>query len=98
MHATPVKRSQTESEACSLTQLWKLTELAGFRISHSRTLRFAVEYSPIMAEFSVNPTRVDPYKNFKFRVKWDGRYVAGISKISGLRRTTEERRLERDQW
>jgi phage tail-like protein len=42
-----------------------------------------------MAEFSVNPTRVDPYKNFKFRVKWDGRYVAGISKISGLRRSTE---------
>src|SRR5438094_710042 len=45
--------------------------------------------SPTMAEFSVNPTRLDPYKNFKFRVKWDGRYVAGVSKISGLRRTTE---------
>jgi phage tail-like protein len=43
----------------------------------------------IMAEFSVNPKRFDPYKNFKFRIKWDGRYVAGISKISGLRRTTE---------
>ena len=42
-----------------------------------------------MAEFSVNPTRFDPYKNFKFRVKWDGRYVAGVSKMSGLRRTTE---------
>jgi phage tail-like protein len=42
-----------------------------------------------MAEFSVNPTRFDPYKNFKFRVKWDGRYVAGVSKISGLKRTTE---------
>jgi phage tail-like protein len=42
-----------------------------------------------MADFSVNPTRSDPYKNFKFRVKWDGRYVAGISKISGLYRTTE---------
>ena len=42
-----------------------------------------------MAEFTVNPTRVDPYKNFKFRVKWDGKYVAGISKISALRRTTE---------
>ena len=42
-----------------------------------------------MAEFSVNPTRFDPYKNSKFRVKWDGRYVAGVSKISGLRRTTE---------
>lgn len=42
-----------------------------------------------MAEFSVNPYRVDPYKNFKFRVKWDGRYVAGISKVSALKRTTE---------
>jgi phage tail-like protein len=42
-----------------------------------------------MAEFTVNPTRFDPYKNFKFRVKWDGRYVAGVSKISGLKRTTE---------
>ena len=33
-----------------------------------------------MAQFTVNPQRFDPYKNFKFRVKWDGRYVAGISK------------------
>jgi phage tail-like protein len=42
-----------------------------------------------MAEFTVNPTRFDPYKNFKFRVKWDGRYVAGVSKVSALKRTTE---------
>ena len=42
-----------------------------------------------MAQFTVNPTRFDPYKNFKFRVKWDGRYVAGISKVSALKRTTE---------
>jgi phage tail-like protein len=42
-----------------------------------------------MAEFSVNATRFDPYKNFKFRVKWDGRYVAGVSKMSALKRTTE---------
>jgi phage tail-like protein len=42
-----------------------------------------------MAEFTVNSQRVDPYKDFKFRVKWDGRYVAGISRISSLRRTTE---------
>src|SRR5215472_16754045 len=42
-----------------------------------------------MAEFTVNPKRFDPYKNFKFRIKWDGRYVAGVSKVSGLRRTTE---------
>lgn len=42
-----------------------------------------------MAQFTVNAQRFDPYKNFKFRVKWDGRYVAGISKVSGLKRTTE---------
>lgn len=42
-----------------------------------------------MAQFTVNPTRFDPYKNFKFRIKWDGKYVAGISKVGGLKRTTE---------
>lgn len=42
-----------------------------------------------MAEFSVNTNRFDPYKNFKFRIKWDGRYVAGISKVSGLSRHTD---------
>ena len=42
-----------------------------------------------MAQFSVNPQRFDPYKNFKFRVKWDGKYVAGVSKVSGVKRTTE---------
>jgi phage tail-like protein len=42
-----------------------------------------------MAQFTVNTTRFDPYKNFKFRVKWDGQYVAGLSKCSALRRTTE---------
>jgi phage tail-like protein len=42
-----------------------------------------------MAQFSVNAQRFDPYKNFKFRVKWDGRYVAGISKVSALKRSTD---------
>ena len=42
-----------------------------------------------MAQFSVNPERFDPYKNFKFRVRWDGRVVAGISKVGALKRTTE---------
>ena len=42
-----------------------------------------------MAQFSVNAQRFDPYKNFKFRVKWDGKYVAGISKCGALKRTTE---------
>jgi phage tail-like protein len=42
-----------------------------------------------VAQFTVNAARLDPYKNFKFRVKWDGRYVAGVSKVSALKRTTE---------
>jgi phage tail-like protein len=42
-----------------------------------------------VAQFSVNAQRFDPYKNFKFRVKWDGRYVAGVSKVSALKRSTE---------
>ena len=42
-----------------------------------------------MAQFTVNPQRFDPYKNFKFRVKWGGQVVAGVSRISALRRTTE---------
>jgi phage tail-like protein len=41
------------------------------------------------AEFAVNTHRFDPYKQFKFRVKWDGRYVPGILFVSGLTRTTE---------
>ena len=44
-----------------------------------------------MAQFSANPTRFDPYKNFKFRVFWEGSTaaVAGISKVGGLKRSTE---------
>jgi phage tail-like protein len=40
-------------------------------------------------EFTVNTNRYDPYKNFKFRVKWDGNYVAGISRVGGLTRSTQ---------
>jgi phage tail-like protein len=39
--------------------------------------------------FPVNPKRLDPYKNFKFRLKWDGKYVCGCSKLTALKRTTE---------
>ena len=42
-----------------------------------------------MAMFSVNSYRIDPYKNFKFRVSWDGEYVAAVSKVGMLKRTTE---------
>ncbi len=41
-----------------------------------------------MPQFTVNASRVDPYKNFKFRIKWDGKYVAGVSKVSALKRST----------
>ncbi len=42
-----------------------------------------------MAQFSVNSHRFDPYRNFKFRIRWDNEYVAGLNKCSALRRTTE---------
>ncbi|MDH4334982.1 MAG: phage tail protein [Chloroflexota bacterium] len=42
-----------------------------------------------MAQFTVNAYRIDPYKNFKFRVKWDGNYVAGVSRVSALTRTSQ---------
>jgi phage tail-like protein len=40
-------------------------------------------------QFPINLQRFDPYKNFKFLIKWDQKVVAGISKVSGLKRTTE---------
>ncbi|MBP2326547.1 phage tail-like protein [Kibdelosporangium banguiense] len=42
-----------------------------------------------MARFTVNSERFDPYHNFKFKIKWDGEYVAGLSKCSALKKTTE---------
>lgn len=42
-----------------------------------------------MAQFSVNTHRFDPYRNFKFRIKWDNDYVAGLNKCSALKKTTE---------
>jgi phage tail-like protein len=58
-----------------------------FTIAH---LRSAMLFRRrLMARFTVNATRFDPYKDFKFRVKWDGRTVAGVSKVSALERTTE---------
>jgi phage tail-like protein len=32
---------------------------------------------------------IEPFKNFRFRVKWDGRYVAGVNRITALRRRSE---------
>jgi len=42
-----------------------------------------------MAQFSVNPNRHDPYKQFKFRVRMEGRIVAGVAKVGALHRSTE---------
>ena len=42
-----------------------------------------------MANFGVNEERFDLYKNFKFRIKWDGKYVAGVSKVGALKRAIE---------
>ncbi len=39
--------------------------------------------------FVINAHRIDPYKNFKFRLLWDQKVVMGISKVSALKRTTE---------
>ncbi|MFK7849194.1 MAG: phage tail protein [Rhodothermales bacterium] len=43
----------------------------------------------VAQQFTVNTHRVDPYKQFKFRVKWDGRYIPGVTSVSGLHRETE---------
>jgi phage tail-like protein len=39
--------------------------------------------------FPGNTERFDPYKSFKFIVKFDGKPVAAVSKMSALKRTTE---------
>ena len=50
---------------------------------------FALQSITFARQFTVNTHRFDPYKQFKFRVKWDGRYVPGIIRVSGLHRSTE---------
>ncbi len=62
-----------------------------FRIKYSivAALVLLAVTAALTADFTVNPSRFDPYKQFKFRVKWDGRYVSGICKVSGLHRETE---------
>lgn len=42
-----------------------------------------------MAQFVVNPHRLDPYAEFKFQVVLDGKVVPGVSKVSALWRRTE---------
>lgn len=42
-----------------------------------------------MAQFTVNAERLDPYRNFRFKIKIDNEYVAGLSKCSALKKTVE---------
>jgi len=42
-----------------------------------------------MARVNAATNRFDPYRTFRFKVKWDGQYVAGLSKMGALKRTTE---------
>ena len=42
-----------------------------------------------MARLNASTNRLDPYRTFRFRVKWDGQYVAGLTKMGALKRTTE---------
>jgi len=42
-----------------------------------------------MARMTAQTNRFDPYRNFRFKVKWDGQYVAGLTKMGSLKRTTE---------
>jgi phage tail-like protein len=42
-----------------------------------------------MPKFTVNAERYDPYRNHKFKIKIDNQYVAGLSKCSPLKVTTE---------
>jgi phage tail-like protein len=39
--------------------------------------------------FPTNASRYDPYKNFKFRVQWDGTDIPGIRHVSGLSRVVQ---------
>ena len=42
-----------------------------------------------MARLTPQTNRFDPFRNFRFKVKWDGQYVAGLTKMGALKRTTE---------
>jgi phage tail-like protein len=42
-----------------------------------------------MARMNASTNRFDPYRTFRFRVKWDNQYVAGLTKMGALKRTTE---------
>ena len=66
--------------------------MQGFVRASAVALGFALALTPVAlsrgAEFTVNPSRLDPYKQHKFRVRWDGRYIPGIARVTGLAQTT----------
>jgi phage tail-like protein len=39
--------------------------------------------------FKTNSTRFDPYKNYRFKVQIDGKYVMACNKVGALKRTTK---------
>lgn len=39
--------------------------------------------------FTASVLKYDPYRKFKFLVKWDNTYVAGVSKVSALTKSVE---------
>jgi phage tail-like protein len=50
---------------------------------------FFIHSTVIAQEYSPPPQAQDAYKTFKFRVKWDGKTIPGITKVGGLTRRTE---------
>ncbi len=83
----------SDLEGCSIEI--NVSEYTSFPLNSLLTLQKNKKPNPdrntgdFMPQFIVNPNRFEPYKNFKFRIKWDGRYVAGVSKIGPLKRVTE---------
>jgi hypothetical protein len=67
-------------------QAWIADALSAYqdRIAAESELATARRGSGAVSSFRGNTQRLDPYKNFKFRLKWDGRYIAGVSKVSPL--------------
>jgi len=78
----------------AVTSCFSVGDIRSKRFLYDRQTRcpvpsFVIGGGSDLPEFSVNPARYEPYKNFKFRVKWDGRYVAGVCRAGPLKRTVE---------
>jgi T4-like virus tail tube protein gp19 len=62
---------------------------AEFVVIQIRQILRALEKGDKILLFPANPTRLDPLKTSKYRLKWDGKYVAWVRKCSSLKRTIE---------